>query len=97
MKLLWSRYWLVVALLLVPSCFCKAQTPGTGAVTGMVVDPSGRSIDGADVTAISDATQMTRSVKTAGGGVFHVPLLPPEPIRLPSMHQDFRKPFFRWM
>jgi hypothetical protein len=46
-------------------------------MTGLVVDPSGRPVDGAEVTATSSATQMVRSVKTAGGGVFHVPLLPP--------------------
>jgi len=77
MKMLWSRYWLAVVLMLVLCCFCEAQTPGTGAVTGTVVDPAGRSVDGAEVTATSDATQMIRTVNTAGGGVFHVPLLLP--------------------
>jgi len=77
-KISWLQYRLAITLLfLVAPCFCNAQTPGTGAVSGIVADPSGRPVDGAEVTATSDAMGMSRVVKTAGGGVFHVPVLPP--------------------
>ena len=54
-----------------------AQAPGTGAISGVVYDPSDRVIAKAEVIAISDATQVSRSVVTTADGVFRVPLLPP--------------------
>ena len=53
------------------------QTPGTGAISGVVYDPSNRVIDNAEVLAVNEATHVSRSVMTTAEGVFRVPLLPP--------------------
>ncbi|HEY1901946.1 MAG TPA: carboxypeptidase regulatory-like domain-containing protein [Terracidiphilus sp.] len=53
------------------------QTPGTGAISGVVLDPANRVIANAEVLAVNDATQASRSVMTTTEGVFRVLLLPP--------------------
>jgi hypothetical protein len=53
------------------------QTPGTGAITGVVSDPAGRLVVNASVQAVNEATQISRSAVTTTAGVFRVPLLPP--------------------
>src|ERR1700674_4375551 len=54
----------------------KAQTSGTGALTGTVTDPSGAAIANATVTVISGTGQQ-RVVNTGETGSYQVPLLPP--------------------
>ncbi|MBV9885504.1 MAG: carboxypeptidase regulatory-like domain-containing protein, partial [Acidobacteria bacterium] len=54
-----------------------AQTPGTGAITGTISDPSGARISSARVTILNKDTNFTRDVSTAGDGVFRAALLPP--------------------
>jgi len=53
------------------------QAPGTGAISGVVYDPSNRVIGNAGVLATNEATYVSRSVVTTAEGVFRVPLLPP--------------------
>ena len=53
------------------------QTPGTGAISGTVYDPSARFVVGAEIEAMNEATHISRLVTTNAEGVFHVPLLPP--------------------
>ena len=53
------------------------QTPGTGAISGVVYDPSQRVIAKAEVQAANEETHVSRSVRTTADGVFRVPLLPP--------------------
>jgi Carboxypeptidase regulatory-like domain/TonB dependent receptor len=53
------------------------QTPGTGAISGVVYDPANRAVPNAEVLAVSEATHLSRSVMTTSEGVFRVPLLPP--------------------
>ena len=55
----------------------SAQTPGTGAISGVVYDPTHRVIAKAEVLAANEETHLSRSVLTTEGGVFRVPLLPP--------------------
>ena len=62
-------------LLLVGAVF--GQTPGTGAVSGVVYDPSNHVVVNAEVLAVNDATHLSRSVMTTTEGIFRVPLLPP--------------------
>jgi hypothetical protein len=73
------RYLLAVAAIVqIPmtgALLC--QTPGTGAISGMVFDPSKRVVADADVIAVNEATHASRSVLTSSEGAFHVPLLPP--------------------
>ena len=53
------------------------QTPGTGAISGIVYDPATRAVSNAEVSAVNEATGVSRSVKTSPEGVFRVPLLLP--------------------
>jgi hypothetical protein len=66
-----------LAFLLLASLRGAAQTPGTGAISGTVLDPAHRVIVGADVTAVDQATHAERAVKTGAGGDFRFSLLPP--------------------
>src|ERR1700686_4154169 len=66
---------LAVFLFLVSTAF--GQTPGTGAISGAVYDPSGRVVTSAYVLALNEATHLSRSVTTTPEGGFRVPLLPP--------------------
>ena len=53
------------------------QTPGTGAISGVVLDPAARVVANADVTVVSEETRASRSVRSNAEGVFHVTLLQP--------------------
>src|ERR1700751_3894856 len=63
-----------VALLSVASF---GQTPGTGAISGIVYDPANKVVSNATVVATDDATQLSRTVTTTPEGLFRVPLLLP--------------------
>ncbi|WP_041592471.1 TonB-dependent receptor [Terriglobus roseus] len=54
-----------------------AQTPGTGAITGAVLDPSGRVVVHAEVVAIHDATHQERRGVTDDSGIYRLSLLSP--------------------
>ena len=58
-------------------CTAFGQTPGTGAISGVVFDPANRPVANIDVTATNEATLASRSVTTTSEGVFRVPLLLP--------------------
>ncbi|PYU19794.1 MAG: hypothetical protein DMG32_23705, partial [Acidobacteria bacterium] len=55
----------------------RAQTAGTGALTGTVKDPSGAVIPNATVTATSRDTGQARTTTTATDGTYKFNLLPP--------------------
>jgi Carboxypeptidase regulatory-like domain/TonB-dependent Receptor Plug Domain/TonB dependent receptor len=63
-------------VLLVASCL-QAQAPGTGAITGLISDPSGAVVANARVSAVNEETNSSRTVNTTTEGVFRVPLLLP--------------------
>ncbi|MBM3749011.1 MAG: TonB-dependent receptor, partial [Acidobacteria bacterium] len=68
----------VVCLALLGGVLALAQVQlGTGAISGVVTDPSGQVIPDAVVTITNADTGMTRTVNTTGAGVFTVPVLPP--------------------
>jgi Carboxypeptidase regulatory-like domain/TonB dependent receptor len=67
--------WVMAFLLLGGITF--GQTPGTGAISGVVDDPSKRAVPNAEVLALNEATHVSRSLRTTSTGVFRVPLLPP--------------------
>src|SRR3974390_1690412 len=66
-----------VTLIVVMGSLLDAQTPGTGAITGRVFDPSGALIPNARVSVINEGTNLARQVSTTSEGVYRVPLLPP--------------------
>src|SRR3984957_15292600 len=47
-----------------------------GSFSGNVIDKSGSSVPGADVTVVSQATGLTRVSKTDSAGHYLIPLLP---------------------
>jgi len=55
----------------------SGQTPGTGAISGVVLDPTNRVVTNAEVFVVNEATRASRMVRTTSEGVFRVPLLLP--------------------
>lgn len=68
---------LAMALYLVFIPFAIAQAPGTGAVSGTVIDPNGLAVKSAHVAVVDEATHVIRTVLTEPRGEFTVPLLSP--------------------
>ena len=54
-----------------------AQTTGTGAINGMVTDPSGIAVDGVIITATNSETGQVRTTATDSGGSYNFGLLAP--------------------
>ncbi|MEI9970360.1 MAG: carboxypeptidase-like regulatory domain-containing protein [Terracidiphilus sp.] len=79
MKDYWLRHnaaaWAMLLFVLVGRTF--GQTPGTGAISGVVYDPAKRVIGNAVVLTVNVGTDVSRSVVTTAEGVFRVPLLLP--------------------
>src|ERR1035438_622452 len=66
-----------VMCLLVLTVKALGQTPGTGAITGVVYDSANRTLGNAEVVTVDEATDASRLAMTTAEGVFRVPLLPP--------------------
>jgi hypothetical protein len=69
----------VVLLLSFSLCMCAplfAQKI-TGTITGVVTDPQGAAVSGAEVTAKNEGTGATRAATTNASGVYVVPDLSP--------------------
>ena len=64
-------------VMLLLASVAPGQTPGTGAISGIVLDPTNRAVANAEVLVSDDATHISRSVTTTAEGIFRVPLLPP--------------------
>src|SRR5579864_9047553 len=72
--------FLVVLSLLVITPI-DGQSPN-GTVSGIVIDPSGATVPGADILIANDATGVQYSAKTNSEGLYVVPNLPPGSYRL---------------
>jgi len=66
-----------------------AQSP-FGTISGLVLDPSGRAIPGADIQIVNDATGVRYSGTTNGEGIYAVSTLPPGPYRLQVSKAGFK-------
>ncbi|HVT98328.1 MAG TPA: carboxypeptidase-like regulatory domain-containing protein, partial [Acidobacteriaceae bacterium] len=71
------RGTITAALLLLAAGAALAQTPGTGAISGIVTDPQNHTVGSADVLAENEATHIVRSATTGADGEFRIPLLVP--------------------
>src|ERR1700689_3565226 len=65
----------LAAATLVPAAF--AQSAGTGALTGTVIDPTGAVVPGVSVTLVSLETNQTRTATTGNDGVYKFSLISP--------------------
>jgi outer membrane receptor protein involved in Fe transport len=68
-------------VILVMSGCLSAQSP-SGTINGLVLDPSGGVIAGAEIRIVNDATAVQYVGKTNGEGIYVVTNLPPGPYRL---------------
>ena len=58
-----------------------AQSP-YGTISGIVIDPTGAAIGGAEVVVVNDATRVQYPGKTNGEGIYLISSLPPGSYRL---------------
>jgi hypothetical protein len=81
------------SFLLILSLLCLtpaiAQSP-SATVNGIVLDPSGAAIVGAEVVVVNDATGVQYVTKTNGEGIYVVPNLPPGPYRIQVSNIGFK-------
>ena len=70
-------FLLVVLLGLFTGGRLFAQTANTGALSGVVSDPSAAAVAGAEVSITEAATGYKQTVRTNGQGQYRAPLLPP--------------------
>lgn len=89
MKLL-TRWSVLIALVVAISAFVAAQNAGTGAIVGVVSDPSGAVVGGATIKATNDATGESRNAVSADRGNYAIPLLPPGTYTVEVSKSGFR-------
>src|SRR5262245_38304699 len=82
-----SSTFLAIAVI---AAICHAQTT-TGAFIGFVTDAQGALIRGAKVTAINEATGLTRTVTTNSSGEYVISLLPVGQYTLKFEAQNFKQ------
>lgn len=84
--------WIIVILIAVaaqlPSGF--AQDSATGAISGIVTDPSGASVAGARVSATNEGTAEVRTATSQSSGRYVFPLLSPGAYRVEVAANGFR-------
>jgi hypothetical protein len=71
-----KAFSLVIACFIVLMSASPLYGQAAGSFSGNVLDKSGSSIPGADVTVVSQATGLTRASKTDSAGHYLIPLLP---------------------
>jgi len=80
--------FLIAIMLLYTSRVC-GQTASTGALTGVILDPSGRVVAGVNLDLVSRKTSEKQSASSDGEGRFSFPLLPPGSYELRARKTDF--------
>jgi len=86
-RLVRIAFLIVLSLLVVGSV--KGQSPN-GTISGIVLDPSGATVPGADILIANDATGVQYSSKTNSDGLYVVPNLPPGSYRLQVSKVGFK-------
>jgi hypothetical protein len=87
-----NRNWLPPVLLLlgILSLFSAAQNASTGAISGIITDPSGALVAHADVTVTNTATGDSRNAQSQANGEFSIQLLSPGPYNVQLIAAGFR-------
>jgi len=81
---------IAMAALLTIGAPLHAQT-SEGTVTGVVSDPGGAVVPGADITAKNSNTGDTRRTVSNGSGIFSIPALPPGPYTVDVAAKGFEE------
>ena len=71
------------------ACSSAAQSP-TGTISGIVTDPTGATISGAEVLVVNDATRVQFSGKTNNEGIYVIQNLPPGSYRVQVSRVGFK-------
>ena len=80
----------VLLLLLVPAALLSAQTV-TAALNGRVTDATGAVLPSSSVTAVNDATGISRGAATNASGDYQISLLPVGTYTVTAEHSGFKK------
>ena len=88
MHLVPNRISILISFLFT-AAFGLAQTSGTGAISGVVNDPTNRVVAAATVVAVNQETHARRIVKTTNDSDFRVVLLPPGQYEVSVQHDGF--------
>ncbi len=80
----------VLGLLLTAGALAYSQDASTGAIAGVVTDPSGLSVPGAEIKATNLATGEVRTAMSEQNGTYSVTLLPPGVYRVEISKTGFR-------
>src|SRR5215472_14532946 len=83
-----------LALLLCFSTLVPAQTAATGALKGVITDPSGGLVPGVTIRVTSNATGVASTATTQNNGSYLVPLLPPGEYRVETSAKSFKSARF---
>jgi hypothetical protein len=79
-------------LLLVGICGGSLRAQGSSAtINGLVTDPNGRVVPGADVQAVNIGTNVVYPTKTNDTGIYSIPNLPPGPYRIVVRKDGFKE------
>jgi hypothetical protein len=86
------RGFAVIFIALMVNSPVLAQTASTGAIRGTIVDPTGASMSGVVVEAVSSATGTERKSVSEASGIYTVGLLPPGLYQLRFLATGFELP-----
>src|SRR5690242_6247189 len=80
-------FLLILSLLFAAPAVAQSSS---ATINGIVLDPSGAAIAGAEIVVVNDATGVQYSTKTNGEGIYLVPNLPPGPYRIQVSNTGFK-------
>src|SRR5262249_17318945 len=83
------RICLVAVLIALCAWIAPAHQTATSQISGVVQDPSGASIPGAEVRVTQTDTGFTRTATSGPDGSYTIPNLPVGPYRLTASSQGF--------
>ena len=86
-----KRLFALTALLLCCVSGLIAQTTTTGAINGLIADPSGAIVSGASVVLTNDATGAVRTARTSTAGVYRFDLVAPGAYTVKVEQTGFQK------
>jgi hypothetical protein len=92
-RMLWNFRWAMLGLMLLAS-YATAHLWAQGSsatINGLVTDPKGRVVPGADVQAVNIGTNVVYPTKTNDTGIYSLPNLPPGPYRIVVRKDGFKE------